>query len=250
MAQPAKPPGENVRGARARNNMKILAFDTSTKYMSVALLEAGRTVLEFHEEAGTRHSEMLIPVIGDLLGQEGWSIRDIDRIVAGTGPGSFTGLRIAVATAKALAAVTGCDVAGVPSMDAMIRNFMPFSGRQSAFMDARKGKVYCCIYERNGKDVIRITDHMLIAADDLLAGIRERTVFAGDAVDIYKKDLERHPFAEYIENADWYPRAVWIGRLGAAISRDELREVGDLEPLYLHAKECNITHRRGGEIRK
>lgn len=224
--------------------MKILAFDTSTKFLSIALLEDDKTAAEFHEEAGIRHSEILVPTIKDMVKKANWETHDIDLIAIGVGPGSFTGLRIAVATVKGLAAVLQSKVIGVPTMDAMVMNFPAGKGRIAPLLDARKGKVYSCIYERSGGEPVRISDYLLITAEELLNSLDQEVTFFGDAVAKYKERLDKHPIARYIDNVDWYPRAAEIGRIGlrrSALSGTCKPE--EIEPLYLHAKECNITKR-------
>jgi len=223
--------------------MKILAFDTSTKFLSIALLEGNEAISEFHEDVGIRHSEILVPTIETLLKGSGWSVCDIDLVCMGIGPGSFTGLRIAAATVKGLAAVSCEQVAGVPTMDVMVRNFLPMDGRVAPLMDARKGKVYSCIYNCSGDNVEKLTEYMLVSVDELLNSLDEKTTFFGDAVGIYKDQLVSHPLAGYISAVDWYPKACWVGRLGVENAKGITQSPAELEPLYLHSKECNITSR-------
>ena len=80
--------------------MKILSFDTSTKFLTIALLEDEAVKAEFHEDVGIRHSEILVSTIKDMLGKLEWKMEDIELMCVGLGPGSFTGIRIAVATVK------------------------------------------------------------------------------------------------------------------------------------------------------
>ena len=97
--------------------MKVLAFDTSTKYLSVACLEDEEVKSSYHEDAGIRHSEILTSTIKDMLDEANWKASDIELVCVGLGPGSFTGLRIGIATVKGLSAVLGNKVIGVPTMD-------------------------------------------------------------------------------------------------------------------------------------
>src|SRR3989338_5391569 len=102
--------------------MKILAFDTSTKYLSVAGLENEKVLFEFHKPVCISHSEILIPTIKQVVEKLGWAIKDIELIAVGVGPGSFTGLRIGIAAVKGIFAVRAVKVVGVPSMDAIAAN--------------------------------------------------------------------------------------------------------------------------------
>jgi tRNA threonylcarbamoyladenosine biosynthesis protein TsaB len=223
--------------------MKILAFDTSTNFLTIACLEDGKVRAEFHKDAGIRHSEILVPTIKDMLDNLSWKIQDIELVCVGLGPGSFTGLRIAIATAKGFAAVLKNKVIGVPTMDAMAMNFPPEEKRVAPLLDARKEKVYSCIYDRKVESLARVTDYMLITIDELLDSLTEEVVFYGNGTVKYEEKLKQHPFARYNKETDWYPRAANIGRIGLKMSTGKTTEAESLEPLYLHAKECNIVQK-------
>ena len=221
--------------------MKTLAFDTSTKYLTIACLEDEKIVSSFHEDVGVQHSELLIPTIKDLLGKLTWPLEKIDLICVGLGPGSFTGLRIAVATVKGLALVAKNKVIGVPTMDAIAMNAPEEKKLVAPFLDAHKGKVYSCIYERSEGGLTRLTDYMLTAADELLGSLKEEVYFFGGGITKYKDILETCPQAQYNKDMDWYPKAADIGRLGLKKSREGTDDPETIDPLYLHSKECNIT---------
>ncbi len=226
--------------------MKILAFDTSTKFLSIACLKDSSPGAVYHEDVFIRHSEMLVSEIKHLLKKLNWKLTDIDLICVGSGPGSFTGLRIAFATVKGLCLAGGIKVLSVPSMDAIIR--APASGEYkktgrklaAPFLDARKGKVYTCIYEISRGKIHKLTDYLLVRAEDFLKELKEEVFFFGDAVPKYEKELTSCEFALFGNHMDWYPRAVEIGRLGFSRSVKKTDDVETLEPLYLHEKECNV----------
>ncbi len=222
--------------------MRTLALDTSTKYLSIACLENDDVKAEFHEDVGIRHSEILVPTIKDILEGLGWELGDIELICVGLGPGSFTGLRIAVATVKGFAAVLRNKIVGVPSIDVIAMNAPPGKKLVAPFLDARKGKVYSCIYDLSEGKTKKVTEYLLVTVEELLDSLREEVFFFGDAVEKYRKKLEEHPFAQYQEDIDWYPRAVQIGREGYRRSFHATDDPESISPLYLHAKECNISN--------
>jgi tRNA threonylcarbamoyladenosine biosynthesis protein TsaB len=227
--------------------MKILAFDTSTKFLSIAFLEDESVAAVFHEDTGMRHSMVLVPTIKKMLEELTWSLKEIELVCVGLGPGSFTGLRIAMATVKGMAAVLCNKVVGVPTMDAIAMNVpreMP-AKRVAPFIDARKGKVYTCVYDRSNGKTERVTDHLLVTVDDFLNNLDEEVFFFGDAVTKYREKLESCSLAHYTEDIDWYPRADIIGRIGFRRFPAEIHDPESIEPLYLHSKECNITGRSG-----
>src|SRR6516162_7470595 len=118
--------------------MRILAFDTSTELCTAALCDSGRWT-ERAEHAGSRHSELLLPMIRGLLGNAGLSLRDLDGIAFGAGPGSFTGLRIACGVAQGLSLGADVPVVGVASLEAMAEAAYAKHGwrRVAAALDAR-----------------------------------------------------------------------------------------------------------------
>ncbi|HSR10897.1 MAG TPA: tRNA (adenosine(37)-N6)-threonylcarbamoyltransferase complex dimerization subunit type 1 TsaB, partial [Thermodesulfobacteriota bacterium] len=136
--------------------MIVLALETATLAGSVALVDAGdgetgrRIIGENTLSNPETHSARLMPGIDRLLKEASLTIRDIGGIAVSIGPGSFTGLRIGVATAKGLAYALGIPVAGVPTLDALAAT-RPFSPDPVCpVLDARKKEVYAALFRCNG----------------------------------------------------------------------------------------------------
>ena len=138
--------------------MKLLAFDTSTEWLSVALYD-GQNAIAMRERAGNASSERVLPAIGEVLAQGGASLADIDGIAYGAGPGSFTGVRIACGVAQGLAFGAGLRVVGVPTLGAIAQSAWRAHGarRIIACLDARMREVYVAAYLRidNGWTLVR-----------------------------------------------------------------------------------------------
>ena len=225
--------------------MKTLAFDTSTKILTIACFGEGEVKASFHKDVGITHSELLVPTIDEMLKGLEWGVKNIDLICMGLGPGSFTGLRIAAAMVKGITAVTHSKVVGVSTMDAIVRNAPYGEGRFAPFLDAHKGKVYTCVYRKDKNGIKRLTDYLLVKADEFLAGIETEVFFFGNGIEKYKSELDSCDLALYNEDIDWYPNAVEIGHIGIKIASERTDDPKTLEPLYLHSKEANITkHKR------
>ena len=125
--------------------MKLLALDTSTEYCSVALWRDG--VLKHREaHAVQRHSELILPMIDELLDDCGLDLGELDGIAFGAGPGSFTGLRIACGVAQGLAFGTGLPVVAVGTLAALAQE--ADADRVIACLDARMGEIYHAAYQR------------------------------------------------------------------------------------------------------
>lgn len=127
--------------------MKILALDTSTEYCSAALWRDG-AVDEDCTRAGQRHSELLLPMVHGLLGRHGVTVRDLDGLAYGEGPGSFTGLRIACGIVQGIAFGAGLKVSGVSTLLAMAE--AAAADRVVCCLDARMGEIYHAAYARAG----------------------------------------------------------------------------------------------------
>lgn len=126
--------------------MKVLAFDSSTDLCTVALTAHG-ACLERAVQGTAVHSGAILPLIRELLVEAGLSLNELDGIAVGTGPGAFTGLRLACGVAQGLAMGAGLRLAAVGSLEAVAWA----SGEEHCFvaMDARLGELYCAAYQRN-----------------------------------------------------------------------------------------------------
>jgi tRNA threonylcarbamoyladenosine biosynthesis protein TsaB len=127
--------------------MRILALDTSTEYLSLALSLDGQ-VISRDRHAGQTHSQLILPTIGEMLKEAGVGLRDLDGIAFGAGPGSFTGLRIACGVTQGLAFGANLPVAGISTLLALAHG--SGADRAIACLDARMGEVYHAAYVNSG----------------------------------------------------------------------------------------------------
>ncbi len=138
--------------------MKILAFDCSAKAGSVALCEDEHLLGCSLFDAGRTHSEILLPMTEQLLQGLKLTIRDIDALAVTHGPGSFTGLRIGVATVKGLAFGGDIPCVGVSTLEALAQNLMPLDGLFCPVMDARRSEVYTALFQGKNGVLTRLTE--------------------------------------------------------------------------------------------
>lgn len=127
--------------------MRLIAFDTATEWCTAALwLDGAVTAREVH--AGQRHSDLLVPMVMELLAEAGLSLEQLDGLAYGMGPGSFTGLRIACGVAQGLALAAGLPVLGVSTLEALAEEMHAATGatQVAACLDARMGEVYAGLY--------------------------------------------------------------------------------------------------------
>lgn len=129
--------------------MRILGFDTATRATTVALVDGG-TVLERRDDppsgARPRHTTRLMPMIAELLCEAGWGWDELDRIAVGIGPGTFTGLRIGVSTARALARARGLELVGISTLESL--SLGADADVVCAAIDARRGEVFAALWDR------------------------------------------------------------------------------------------------------
>ena len=175
--------------------MKVLAFDTSSKALSLAILEDKQVLAETMINIKKNHSITLMPAIDFLMSSLDLTPKDLDRIVVAEGPGSYTGLRIAVATAKTLAHTLNIELVGMSSLLALVPRQK--EGLVVPIMDARRNNVYAGFYE-NAKPVLPEA-HLSFA--ELLEKVTdaEQVTFVGEVGAFVEQIQEHLPQADYQE---------------------------------------------------
>jgi tRNA threonylcarbamoyladenosine biosynthesis protein TsaB len=244
---------------------RILAIDTSSAWCSVAL-SVGSThehLAERHELLGPSASQYLLPWITDLLKQEGITLRDLDAIAVGIGPGAFTGVRLAVAVVQGLALATDLPVTPVASLDAIaasaidntLLQTMDSSKHQfTVAIDARMGEVYWANYSvrkavQAGSDTIalpeRIGDIQLSKPEDVQLGISQ-CVF-GSAVTQYPAYFEQCMSSSQMDGALGISARGVLRCAQAMLANHQFITVGQLEPLYVRNKVALTSAERGAK---
>ena len=226
--------------------MRILALETSTLAGSAALLEGGRIVGESLLDIALTHSERLMAMVARLLQDCGWEATDLEALAVSTGPGSFTGLRVGVATAKGLALALGLRVAPVPTLDALASN-LPFADALvGPLLDARKGEVYLALYRWTGDRMQRCSDYLALSPRAAVACLTPPVIVLGDGVAACLPFLSDLGQGLRIAPASHsMPRAAVVGQLGYAMLKSGEAVTADaLAPLYLRPSEAELAVRR------
>lgn len=208
--------------------MKLLSFDTSSTALTVAVMEDHQVLAELSLTIKKNHSISLMPTIDFLMAQVGLKPSDLDRIVVAQGPGSYTGLRVAVATAKTLAYALNIELVGVSSLYALTD--VDFDGLLVPLMDARRNNVYIGFYE-NGRAVEPDRHAPFKAVLEQLKG-QESIAFVGE-VEAFRSQIEETmPHAKIIPTL---PSASLLGRAGYDLPA---QHVHDFVPNYLKRVEA------------
>jgi len=226
--------------------MRILALETSTLAGSAALLEGGRIVGESLLDVALTHSERLMAMVDRLIQDSGWRAADLEALAVSTGPGSFTGLRVGIATAKGLALALGVPVAPVPTLDALAWN-LPFADALVCpLLDARKGEVYLALYRWREDHVERCSEYLALSPRAVAARLTSPAIVLGDGVAAclpFLSDLGAGLRVAPVSH--WMPRAAIVGQLGCAMLESGQAVTADaLAPLYLRPSEAELAARR------
>ena len=163
--------------------MLILAFETTAKAGSVALLEDGKLLAESYQNTGLTHSQTLMVMAEDMLKAAGKTMADVTAVAVAEGPGSFTGVRIGVAAAKGLAWGGELPCYGVSTLEAMALTLGVYQGYVCCAMDARRSQVYNALFYVNRGEMTRVTEDRAIALSDLaeeLKVLNEPVFLVGD----------------------------------------------------------------------
>lgn len=225
--------------------MSILAIDTATQVSSVAVLKEGRLLAELTMQGKLTHSETLLPHIEQVLKMAAVAKEELTGIAVSNGPGSFTGLRIGLAAAKAMSYVLGIPLVGVSTLQALAYQLPAPGVRVMCLLDAQKGNAYVESYrwENNSLQVVdsvqvaKITD--IVAA---CANMNEQVILLGDAVQ--KKVAGKLELPANVSVAPPHivmPRAACVAMLGQAkMMAGETDNVMDLEPVYIRRSEAEV----------
>ncbi len=214
--------------------MKILAWDTSTAFPSVALLNDGELAGEINLNIGLRHSSHLLPAINELLRMTETTLEEIDVLSATIGPGSFTGIRVGLAMAKALCFSLNKPFAPVISLDALALK-EESADKVIAAIDAKKGDVFIAEYS-GGK---RTWGPETVPIEELWK--RDGGTFIGDAIIRFRTEIEKNLGSR----AHISSRTLFIGAETAKIAYEiamKGQTVGPegIFPLYLRASDAEI----------
>ncbi len=166
--------------------MKILAMDTSSINATVALCDENKILGEFTVAGDRAHSQIIMPMLDELMKKCSLDIKDIDVFAVALGPGSFTGLRIGIAAVKTLAMTLGKNIIGVSSLDTVAVNFPVKDVYICPVFDARRTDVYNAIY-LNGEKIVadRICDINVVFEE--MKG--KKVIFAGDGIMKYREKI-------------------------------------------------------------
>lgn len=230
--------------------MQLLAIETATPRVGVAIGRDGRAVGEVALTGERRHAEQLVPAIEYLCRETGVELRSLAAIAVGLGPGLFTGLRVGITTARTMAQALRIPVVGVPSLDLVAYPLRHADRLVVVVADARRHEVFHAAYRPVPGGVQREGEYAVATAASVVSDLEargEEVLLAGDGVIAHREAFATLERVERAGPGAAFPSAAALVELATArVEREEFCAPADLEPLYLRRSDAEIEWDRLG----
>lgn len=232
--------------------MKILALDSTENTAAVAITEDETLIASTVINAGRSHSELLLPAIEGIMTASRLSYSEIDVFACSSGPGSFTGVRIGVATIKGLAFGRNAVCIGVSATEALAYNYIGFDGIICPSMDARRSQLYNALFRSENGVITRLTEDRSIASSELASELEkynEPIYLCGGGEHIIRAAAEANanvrPTPEILKRQNAY--SVALCALRHLKGREDIKDLNDrtVAPSYLRPSQAERM--RNGE---
>ena len=222
--------------------MNILMIDTGTECLNVALQDdLNDRYFEVIRKAGLKHAEALVPIIESLLADAGLKASDLDLLVCSKGPGSFTGLRIGLSTAKGLALAANAGLVTISALDAIAYGYKFYPGMVAPIIDARKKRVYTALY-KNGNRLSEYLDTSWDQLEKMIDGDEVHLLVGADS-SIVPDSLAKIPLVKQRPGGP-YSFAPDMIDLGKRRYHQFGSDPEDEGPMYIRKSDAEIHHRR------
>ena len=225
--------------------MKILAFETSAKSVSTAVVENGAPLAYAYQCTGLTHSRTLMPMVDTMLKNAELTLGDMDAVAVAAGPGSFTGLRIGLAAAKAMAYALDLPIVGVSTLKALAYHYPVPGIRIVSLLDAQKGNAYRESYEWETGTLTVVNPVEVLPLAEILAECAEsgrETVVLGDIAARRIRGKIDLPANVTVAPAHLVmPRAACVAMLGLQeLAAGHIDNVMNMEPVYIRRSEAEV----------
>jgi tRNA threonylcarbamoyl adenosine modification protein YeaZ len=222
--------------------MALLAIETSTRQLGVAVVGESGVVSSFELLADYPHAVELPGAVDRTVKAAGLKLEQLEGVAIDIGPGSFTGLRIGLAFAKALVYRWKKPIIGVSSLDVLAANVAAAPGLVCPVLDARQKNVYLARYRIEQGRLNRQSDWMLGPVDDMISTVAEPALFLGDGAQVYKERImAKCPQPSFAAPEMSWPRAATVGRLAyERFQQGQTDDPATIVPLYLYPLDCSV----------
>lgn len=234
--------------------MKILAIETSAKAASVCLCEDEFLIAQSYQNSGLTHSQTVLPMCEQMLRHCGVPLNQVDLIACAAGPGSFTGLRIGLSTAKGLAWSLEKPCCGVSTLEAMAWSLAHRPGQLECCMDARRHQVYHARFSSDGHRLTRLTEDRAISLQALFAELDEKKVpmVVGDGAELCYNESSRMGICLEIAPPHLRFQSAWGVARGALeqVKRGEITDAQGLAANYIRLSQAERERLERDRMRK
>jgi len=224
--------------------MNILAVETSSTVAGAAVLADGKLVAECYQDHKLTHSEMIMPMVQQVLNMAQLTCADMDVFAVDVGPGSFTGVRIGVCCVNGMAAAVKKPVAAVDSLTAVAASLPYFDGTVAVIADARGVQIYGGLFDTSSGIPVYITGRMAGELEEFLDSLPadEALLFAGDGAAVHKARIaERFPNARFAPAHLSKPRASSV-----AVAAQSAETAKEAMPVYLRKPQAQRMREQNG----
>lgn len=230
--------------------MRLLAMDTATEVCGVAVHVDGRLLAQRIAQQGLTHTKVLMTNIDAVLRQSGLNLNDLDALVVSIGPGSFTGLRIGISTAKGLAMATGKPLVGISTLAVLAHQAPGGTEWICPMIDARRNEVYWTLYQRQGGTLKQVAVESAGPVHDALTAIKGPCVFIGNGAKQYADIITKqsiHPVT--LASLQAHPIAPGVlACLGQKRMAQGIVETLDsFTPIYLRKSDAELGRKTPGK---
>ncbi len=227
--------------------MKILGIDTSTHSTSVCVIEDDKLICEYTVNTKKTHSQKLMIMIESMIKESDLTIKDIDVIAICIGPGSFTGLRISMATAKAIAQVRNLPIVAVDSLESLAFNMNHCDKTICSILDAQKNQVYTGKYRFENGEFKTLEEIKVTKIDELIEEISnndEEFILVGEAVSIYKDKLIQVKNISLAAPSNNISKASSLCVLGAMKYKNnqDVHDCYTVNPMYIRKSQAEVQY--------
>ncbi len=233
--------------------MKVLAVETATSWQSVAILDGPRVLARHDQDAAGSHAKLLLPTIDRLFSESGLTLAQLDGLVVSIGPGSFTGLRVGLATLLGFRTISQLPLAVVPTLEGMAWNLRGTSTLLCPVLNSRRGELYWALFRWTNEDRLeRVVSEQVGTPVVLGNSLTESALLFGEGWTVEASAIRSSlpPSVKITEVPDqaMKPSAVSIGLAGIErLRRGERAGIG-ISPLYVQRTAAELKYEESGGI--
>lgn len=229
--------------------MLVLSVDSSCSTATCALVKDDGILAEINLNDKKQHSVILMDLIDSILNEYKIDVNDLDAFIISRGPGSFTGLRIGMATLKGLAFAANKPLVSVSTLDALAYNAISFQGIICPIMDALRDNVYTCLYKNENNNLTSLIEENCLDINELVTILKEQDlpiIFVGDGIAKHKEFLQVNvPNSFFAPNTSNFPKASSVGELGIKkIKEGTIEDINTINPIYLRKSQAEREYEK------